>query len=228
MKILLIDSHRLFCEGLRHLLQQLSDDVVKILEATSFSEGLRLAEQHPDLSLVLLELKSPGSEGALSVKHFRELYSHFPLVVLSSEESSCIIKKALDYGADGFVCKSSGGSTLLSALSLVLDGSIYVPQQFLHPPAISSDHENNNSNDRNSSCNEYGLTSRQMDVLMCLHAGLNNKEIASAINLAEGTVKVHLANVYQTLRVKNRMEAIRVARQLGLVGMSHSKNRVAA
>jgi len=222
MKVLLIDGHVLFREGLHHLLQQLSDGVVEILEAESFPEGLKLAGQHPDLSLALLELKSPGCEGALSVKHFRKFYAHFPLVVLSSEESPHVIKEVLSNGADGFVCKSSGGSTLLSALSSVLAGSVYVPKQLLHPTAIASDNEDSGSKDNNSNNKDYGLTSRQMEVLGYLSAGLSNKEIASAIHLAEGTVKVHVAGLYQSLRVKSRMEAIRVARQLGLVGMSHA------
>ena len=221
MKILLIDGHVLFREGLHHLLQQLSDGAVEIFEAMSFSDGLMLAKQHPDLSLALLELKSPGCKGALSIKHFRKLYSHFPLVVLSSEEDSCVIKEVLNYGADGFVCKSSGGSTLLSALSSVLAGSVYVPKQLLHPTVTASDSENNASNDHNSNCKDYGLTARQMEVLRYLSEGLSNKEIASAIHLAEGTVKVHVAGLYQSLRVKSRMEAIRVARKLGLIGMSH-------
>jgi len=221
MKILLIDGHVLFREGLHHLLRQLSDGAVEILEAESFSEGLMLAKQHPDLSLALLELKSPGCKGALSIKHFRKFYAHFPLVVLSSEESPHVIKEVLSNGADGFVCKSSGGSTLLSALSSVLAGSVYVPNQLLHPSSIASDSENNGSKDRNSNTKGYGLTARQMEVLRCLSAGLSNKEIASTIHLAEGTVKVHVAGLYQTLRVKNRMEATRVAKQLGLIGMSH-------
>ncbi len=57
---------------------------------------------------------------------------------------------------------------------------------------------------------------------MHIAAGLSNKEIAEAIHLAEGTVKIHVAAVYQTLRVSNRMEAVRVAEKLGLVGGVHN------
>ena len=69
--------------------------------------------------------------------------------------------------------------------------------------------------------NEYGLTSRQMEVLRYMAAGMSNKEIAEAVHLAEGTVKIHVAAVYQTLRVGNRMEAVRAAEKLGLLGVSH-------
>ncbi len=71
---------------------------------------------------------------------------------------------------------------------------------------------------RSQNTNEYGLTQRQMQVLTHLAAGLSNKEIAETIHLAEGTVKIHVAAVYQTLRVNSRMEAVRMAEKLGLVG----------
>lgn len=221
MKILLIDNHALFREGLRCVLQQLPGGVDEILEAESFPDGLALAGQHPGLDLALLELKSPGSGGAISVRLFRQHYPHIPLVVVSGEEDGRVINSVLSYGASGFVCKSSTGATLLSALSLALSGSIYVPAQFLRRPGVAAGNKSSRDDNRRSN-NEYGLTARQMDILKYLTAGFSNKEIARVTDLAEGTVKAHVAAVCQNLRVKSRMEAIRVAKQLGLVNMSHA------
>lgn len=218
MKILLIDNHALFREGLCYVLQHLFGEVDEILEADNFADGLKLAGQHSGLDLVLLELKTPGSEGAISVKLFRQRYPHIPLVVVSSEEDYHVINKALDYGASGFVCKSSSGSILLGALKLALSGSIYVPAKLLRQPGMAPGNKDYCNNNYHMNSNEYGLTARQMHVLGYLVAGLSNKKIAEATNLAEGTVKVHLAAVYQTLRVKNRMEAVRAAARLGLAG----------
>lgn len=221
MKILLIDSHALFCEGLRHILQQLPGGVGQILEARSFSEGLVLAEQHPDLDLVLLELKSHKSEGAVSVKLFRQRHSRIPVVVVSSEEDSRLIREALICGANGFVCKSSTGPTLIGALKLALAGSIYVPPQLLQYPVMEAGNKNNFRNRRHSKTKEYGLTARQMQILGYLTMGLSNKEIAGEINLAEGTVKVHVAAVYQTLGIRKREEAAQAVKHLVLAGMPH-------
>lgn len=218
MKILLIDNHVLFREGLRHILRQLPGGVDEILEAGNFAEGLTFACQHPGLDLALLELKSPGCDGSISVKFFHQHCPHIPLVVVSSEEDSRVINKALGYGASGFVSKSSTAPMLLSALRLALSGSIYVPPQFSRQPSMSVDNNNDRGDNRRSNANEYGLTVRQMHILKYMTAGLSNKAIAATTNLAEGTVKAHLAAVYQTLRVKNRMEAVRVANQLGLTG----------
>lgn len=218
MKILLIDHHALFREGLRCVLQQLPGGVSEILEAGSFPDGLKLAGQHPGLDLALLELKSPDCEGAISVRLFCQRYPHIPLVVVSSEEDAGIINSALSYGARGFVRKSSSGSTLLGAVELALSGNIYAPTQLLRQPGAAAWNKSSRNNNRRSNANEYGLTARQMDVLSYLAAGFSNKGIAKATNLADGTVKVHVAAVCQILRVKNRMEAVLIAKRLGLAG----------
>ncbi len=219
MKILLIDNHTLFREGLRHILQQLPGGVDEILDAGSFREGLALAGQHPDLNLMLLEIKSPGAEGAISVKFFRQRYPHIPVVVVSGEEDCHLISKTLNYGASGFVCKSSTVPALLNALELALSGSIYVPPQLLRQHGMAVVHKDEYNGKRRPNVNGHGLTARQMEVLKYLAAGLSNKEIASMTELSEGTVKVHVAAVYQILRVNNRLEAVRAARQLGLAGI---------
>lgn len=220
MKILLVDDHALFREGMRYVLQRLPE-AVEILEAGSFPEGLKLAEQHPELDLALLDLNMPGSEGAVSIKFFHQRYPHIPVVVVSGEEGRGIMEKVMSSGAMGFVCKSSPAPVMLSALNLVLSGGVYVPPQILQQPRMVAEHENDRKDGRSLNTNEYGLTTRQMEVLRHLAAGLSNKQIADAIHLAEGTVKIHVAAVYQILRVSSRMEAVRVAEQLGLVGASY-------
>ena len=216
MKILLADDHALFREGMRYVLQRLSEGV-EILEAGTFQDALKLATQHPELELALLDLHMPGSDGPKSVSYFRRRYPHIPVVVVSGEEASLNMEKVLNYGASGFVSKSSGSQTMLDASKLVLSGGVYIPPQLRSRPAMNMAKKDKRSLNTNS----YGLTQRQMEVLQHLCMGMSNKEIASTINLAEGTVKIHVAAVYQTLKVSNRLEALRVAEHLGLVGELH-------
>ena len=222
MKILLIDHHVLFRGMLHHVLQQLPGGVDKILEAANFTDGLKLAGRHPDLDLVLLELESPGSEGAISVKLLCQRYPHIPVVVLSGEKDCRVMSKAMNYGASGFVCKSSSEPVLLNALRLALSGGIYMPTQLLYQDGRADGNKHDFSGQHYSSPDEYGLTKRQMNILNYLVEGLSNKEIARTTDLAEGTVKIHVSAVYQALSVNSRMEAVRVAKLLGLVGMSHA------
>lgn len=221
MKIMLVDDHALFREGLRYVLQQLPEEV-EILEAGNFHDGLRLAEQHPELDLALLDLNMPGSEGPVSVKFFHQRYPHIPIVVVSGEDSRGTMEKVMNYGAMGFVCKNSTAPVMLSALNLVLSGGVYIPPQILQQHSVEEPKpkEMDRVDRRSLRTNEYGLTARQMEVLKHLASGMSNKEIAQAVNLAEGTVKIHVAAIYQLLRVNSRMEAVRAAEQLGLIGIS--------
>ncbi|MDD2914456.1 MAG: response regulator transcription factor [Gallionella sp.] len=220
MKILHIDHHVLFREGLRRVLQQLPGGVDEILEAGSFADGLRLAAQCRDLDMVLLELKSPGSEGAGSVKVFRQRYPYIPVMVVSSEEDYRVMNEAMGYGARGFIGKNSTGLMFLSALSMALSG-IYMPPQSLWQRGMAVWNENNRNDKHRADTREYRLTPRQLHVLRCMAAGLSIKEIAGTINRAEGTVKAHVAAIYQTLHVNNRMDAVRVSGRLGLTEMSY-------
>ncbi|MDH2919527.1 MAG: response regulator transcription factor [Sideroxydans sp.] len=217
MKILLVDDHNLFREGMRYVLQQLQGGI-EIIEASNFVDALKQADLHPDLDLTLMDLNMPGSEGAVSVKFFHQRYPHIPLVIISGEEGRSLMEKVMSSGAMGFVCKSSTAPVMLSALNLVLAGGVYVPPQLLQHADGAPDGEPERRDKRSINTNEYGLTARQMQVLKHIAEGMSNKEIAREIALAEGTVKIHVAALYQTLRVNSRMEAVRVASQLGLIG----------
>lgn len=219
MKILLVDDHALFRDGMRYVLQQLPEEV-EIMEAGDFAEGLKLATQHPELDLALLDLNMPGSEGPISIRYFHQRYPHIPVVVVSGEEGRSYMEKVMNYGAVGFISKSSTAAVMLGALNLVLSGGVYIPPQMLRQHGVLPDEkdEPHVADRRSLNTNDYGLTQRQMQVLAYLAQGLSNKQIAESINLAEGTVKIHVAAVYQALRVNNRMEAVRMAEKLGLIG----------
>lgn len=217
MKMLLVDDHSLFREGLRYVLQQVPG-VSEILEASNFPDGLKQAELHPDLDLALLDLNMPGSEGPISIKYFHQRFPQIPVVVVSGDDERGNMEKVMNYGAMGFVCKSSTTPVILSALNLVLAGGVYVPPQMLQQQIVSEVAPPATADKRSLHTNEFGLTARQMLVLRYLAAGLSNKQIAHELNLADGTVKIHVAAIYQTLRVNSRMEAVRVAEQLDLIG----------
>ena len=116
----------------------------------------------------------------------------------------------------GFISKMSSGKMMVSALRIVLDGGIYFPPQLLpQSDAANAPIKQNNKTDELP--NNFGLTKRQSETLHYLAAGLSNKEIAQKMRLAEGTIKVHVAATYQVLQVSSRLDAVRKARQLGLL-----------
>ena len=214
MKILLVDDHALFREGMHHIVCQLNEKV-DILDAGSFSEALTIAEKSPDLDLVLLDLKMPGSNGVDTVKLFHSNYPDIPLVVVSGTDYRSDIEHAMSSGAMGFISKASNSKDMLQALRIVLGGGIYLPPQLLQQTLSGMAEERKDG--RSWRINKFGLTARQMEVLQHLSKGLSNKDIAQSIGLAEGTVKIHIAAIFQTLRVNNRNEAAHAALSLGLI-----------
>ena len=215
MTILLADDHALFRDGMRYVLQQLADQV-EILDASSFVEAMNLAAGRSDIDLALLDLYMPGSDGALSVRAFNLKYPGIPLVVISGSERREDMERVMEYGAMGFISKMTSGKLMLGALRMVLDGGIYLPPQLLQQSVEHMD-KGAASTDKRSRTNEAGLTTRQVDVLKHVAQGLSNKEIAQAMELAEGTVKIHCAAIFQALHVSSRMEAVRTAQRLGVL-----------
>ena len=94
---------------------------------------------------------------------------------------------------------------------------LYLPPQLLQQAVNSVDQGVTQINKRSQRAAKFGLTSRQLEVLTHLASGLSNKEISIRMNLAEGTVKIHTAAVYQALHVNSRLEAVSAARRLGFL-----------
>lgn len=221
MKIMLVDDHSLFREGLRYVLQQIPD-IDEVIEGENYYDALLLGERNPELELAILDLHMPGSEGPSSIRFFHNRFPHIPVMVISAEDDRSVIGRVLNSGALGYICKTASVSVLLNAVQQVLAGDIYVPPQmrsgmFLSVQENMDDGLQSLQDRRRRYTNEFGLTARQMDVLKYIARGLSNRQIAENMGLAEGTVKIHISGVFHTLKVKSRLEAVRIAEQIGLI-----------
>jgi DNA-binding NarL/FixJ family response regulator len=134
-----------------------------------------------------------------------ERHPLLPVVVLSASLAPEDMQQALDGGATGFIPKTATGPVMLSALRLVLSGGVYVPPEMLAPPP------------RPDASGEHPLTPRQIEVLRLLERGDPNKVIARELALSEATVKAHIGAIMRALGVRNRTQAVRAARELGLL-----------
>ena len=206
LKILIVDDHALFREGLSHVLQKL-DDNISLLEAPDFDHALEHVTANTDLDLVLLDLNLPGKDGFSALETITRDYPALPIVILSASCHRSDIQRAMDSGAMGYIPKDTSSAVMLNALRLVLSGGIYVP------PYLTQNH---NPDSQNSTANSETLTKRQLQVLTLLARGHSNKEIANKINLAEATVKMHVTSILKALGVSNRTQAAMAAEKLGL------------
>jgi DNA-binding NarL/FixJ family response regulator len=216
MKILLADDHALIRSGLRSELSTLAE-AIDFVEAWNADTLLRMFEQHRDLDLALVDLTMPGMEGARTIGALRTQYPAVPLVVVSGLNDARQVQEVLRAGAVGFIPKSAVGQLVLPAIRLVLAGGQYLPPQLMstleaaetapvapetpmRKPAESSRVE--------------ALSPRQEEVFALMAKGLSNKMIARQLNISEGTVKSHIATIFDVLRVHNRVSAIAEARNL--------------
>jgi DNA-binding NarL/FixJ family response regulator len=213
MKILICDDHALFREGLRLVLAQLEGNP-ELIEAADAKEALLGVEANEDLDLVLLDLNMPGSDGLTTLATLRKQFPTIPVVIVSASERPQDIRAALDGGASGFIPKSSRGPVLLSALQLVFSGGVYVPALALNAPEEPASPGRTPSPSRRKG--DVPLTGRQLEVLNLMSRGLTNKEICGVLGIAEGTVKAHIAAIFEALDVTNRTEAAMAMRELGL------------
>ncbi len=213
MKLLVIDDHPVFRDGMAALLKQAADETV-VLQAPECATALNMIDTHPDLDAVFVDLMMPGMTGDIAVREFGKRRPELPVIVLSSSENPSDVRRALNAGALGYIPKSANPQTLLSALQLVLSGNIYVP------PLLAHAVETNNSGDvlPHTSATLDQLTDRQHDVLKELCAGCSNKEISSHLGIAEKTVKAHVAAIFKTLNVVNRTQAANAYRGTSLTG----------
>jgi DNA-binding NarL/FixJ family response regulator len=205
MKILIADDHALFREGLRQTLLQLSDEVT-IIEAADHEGVLRLAAQHADADLALLDLNMPGRAPLLALAAIVAQSPTIPIVVLSGSEDLDEVRGVLDAGAMGFIPKRETAKVILSALRLVLSGGIYVPPMLMQKGVLLGARRG-----------EVGFTPRQQEVLHRLVLGKSNKEIGREMSLSDATIKVHLAAIFRSLNVNSRAEAVRAIEQRGLL-----------
>lgn len=217
MRVLLIDDHPLFREGLKGLLLGLEPSV-QVEQAGSVDAAEALQGQA--FELVLMDLQMPGSQGMEALSRTKALFEASAVVVVSGDESPDTIQRAIQHGAAGYVPKSSDPSVTIQALRLVLAQGTYLPTEALRHPAggeaAPSPPEPSAHPSHHSPYWPQALSPRQLSVLRCLLQGKPNKVIAREIGIAEGTVKVHLWAVYQLLGVSNRAQAMYRAHELQL------------
>jgi DNA-binding NarL/FixJ family response regulator len=206
MKILIVDDHTLFREGLSHILQQL-DDALQTIEASSYETALTALADCPDVDFVLLDLNMPGKDGFSVLEQVGLTYPFVPIAVLSASRRQSEIDKVLNTQAMGFIPKDSSGQVMLDAVRLMMAGGIYKPTTTQMLSSIS---------DTSLSGREIqNLTPRQREVLSMLALGDSNKKIADQLFITEATTKMHITAIFKFLGVSNRTQATIEALKLG-------------
>lgn len=206
MKILIVDDHKLFAEGLKNLLQTRNYNVVAI--AKDGSEAVEFAKKiQPDI--VFMDIKMPNCDG-LEATMLINLYNpDIKIIMLTTSEDDEDLFTAIKYGACGYFVKSIESQKLFELLDEIKRGNTWV---FAGIAGRLIDEIKNTPSDTNNT-----LTERQLKILSLVSKGKTYKEIAEILNITERTIKYHIKNAIDKVHLQNRQQLISYATKLGLI-----------
>jgi len=188
----------------------------EVAEVGSLDEALEHLGEAEQTAVALFSSSMPGIRTSTNLRAVRECFPRTRIVLISPSGSRRDILSALEAGVHGYILKTAPVADLVKALNIILDGGIYVPSCLAD---IASDEEDMPVQTQESGRSAEpvakpaiiltnSLTSRQKDVLDLLVQGRTNKEIAAALHLGEGTVKIHVAAIFRYFGVNNRAAAV--------------------
>jgi DNA-binding NarL/FixJ family response regulator len=205
-RILIADDHPLVRGALREAVASAIANF-EIVESCNIEQLKKELENNAEVDLVLLDLAMPGACDFSGLVQLRAKHPCVPIVIVSGNEDLSVMRRCIDFGALGFIPKTTDFDTMRVAIGKVLEGAIWTPLDFdLATPADCATSE--------LVRRLMSLTPQQMRVLTLLSDGLLNKQIANALSVSEATVKADVSAVLQKLDVDNRTQAVIIARKI--------------
>lgn len=204
MQVVLADDHILFRESFSLVLQKILPDA-SIVQIGDWDELRSLAER-VKVDLLLVDLFMPGKESwETNLLHLLE-HNSCTTCIISASNNRNNIQMAFEIGVNGYICKTASIHEMEQAIEQLCAGKMYIPSLVWAKPVS-----------QRITPNSSRITNRQKTVLELLASGESNKAIGLSLSLTESTVKRHVSNIFIKLKVKNRTEAVKVARQQGLL-----------
>ncbi|MFL2549011.1 MAG: response regulator [Gammaproteobacteria bacterium] len=210
IKVIIIDDHTLFREGLQRLLVRHEIDVVS--SVSNGEDGIKsINKLEPDI--VLLDLRMPNVNGIDVLKNIREHNKSLPVVMLTTSDDEKDLIEAFRNGASGYLLKDMEPDDLVVALRDVLKGETIVAPNLVQILAKFHQGDDTEINITNLIAT---LTPRENEILELLAEGQSNKLIAKNLGISDGTVKLHVKSILRKLEIHSRVEAAVIAVEHGL------------
>ena len=206
-EILIADDHPLFRSALHQAVTLGLGSDVRLVEVASIAELEARLTEKSDWDLVLLDLNMPGAYGFSGLVLLRGQYPQIPVVMVSAQEEADVVVRSKEFGASGFIPKSSSMEKIQKAVRAVLEGDVSWPPQAFEEINVSD--EAKAARDGLAS-----LTPQQFRVLTMVCEGLLNKQIAYELSVSEATIKAHVTAIFRKLGVRTRTQAALLLQQL--------------
>lgn len=204
MRILIADDHDLVRDMIAEVLKR--DAQSEVFTASSVEQVLKIVGDESGFDLILLDYHMPGMNDLQGLVAVMDAAEGVSVALISGVANRAVADKALAAGAAGFLPKTMKAKSLVNAVKFMAAGETYVPVDFM-----------TETNDASQAAKAYDLTSRELEVLEGLCAGLSNKEIGLRLDLREVTVKLHVKTLTRKLGAKNRTHAAMLAREQSIL-----------
>ena len=204
ISVLLVDDHSLVRRGFRRMLED-EPDIAVAGEAGDGEEAIRLSEKLRP-RVILMDCALPGMSGLDATRRILEKFPDTIVLMLSMHPEETLVRQALDAGARGYMLKNAIDLELGTAIRKVVAGEIVLDPQLSQPTALKGERD-------------YGLTTRELEILQLIVDGKSNKEIAAQLKLSANTVAVHRANMMDALGIHKTAELVVYAIRNGLVNL---------
>lgn len=211
MRILLIDDHKMFIDGLAEALKSLPN-VKHLTIKNSASAALEHLDEGHVYHLIMLDLNMPDINGFQFMEVAYDRGFHFPIAILSGSEDPKDFVKLQQYNISAYISKSSSIEELHESLKLIEKGEVAMPEDYA--VYFNTDHE---SNRIEQIAKQYKLPKRKLEIITCISLGMTNREIAEKLFVATSTIDGHVKEIYKKLDVSNRAECINKSKSLGLI-----------
>jgi len=206
-EILIADDHPLFRSALHQAVALGLGSDLRLVEVASIAELEKQLAIKADWDLVLLDLNMPGAYGFSGLVLLRGQYPQIPVVMVSAQEEASVMVRSREFGASGFIPKSSSMEAIQNAVRTVLDGDVSWPPQAFEEVPVSAEA-------KAASEGLASLTPQQFRVLTMVCEGLLNKQIAYELSVSEATIKAHVTAIFRKLGVRTRTQAALLLQQL--------------
>lgn len=215
MKVVLIDDHTLFREGLSGLLERRA---IEVISCSNADEGLRaITKNKPDV--VLLDLRMPDMDGISALQRLRKTNTNVPVAVLTTSADANDLSACLQAEANGYLLKDMEPDEFVRALRKIVAGEVVIAPEL--STVLASIVQNNHPDIQGESKSLFdSLTPRELEILCHLAEGQSNKTIARQLDISDGTVKLHVKAILRKLKIRSRVEAAVMAVEEGICSRS--------
>lgn len=210
IRIAIADDHALVLHGLKRLFD--GEQEFEVVECCGTGAEAIAAARRGNVDVLLLDIKMPGLSGIDVLRTLSAERLKCSTVLLTAALSDSDAVEGLKLGVRGIVLKESSPDTLLECIRRVSRGEQWVDSETMTRALDTITRRESMANDPNRT-----LTARELEIVRMIAQGLRNKAIAERLLISEGTVKIHLHNVYEKLGLDGRLELMLHAQKQGLV-----------